>query len=617
MADENIQIGLDITIKQAALANAKRGLADINKAQDNIKSSTDSLAKSQATLYDKMRQVGNAQREQAQNAQKSVEASKNLEEQYKKEANALNETFRVKEGATGKAGGGGRGGLGEGIGASAGIAGALGSVGLDSTGIGGAVGAVDQLKNSIGQLGGSSMLSIGAIGGVGIALAAASVAFNQFQAEVAKSQQALQSQYDAQRSVMELIASDATVEDAQSRLERLKSVQEIESTILAERQADLENAFNSVGENIPFIGGIIGDFAARIATLLGVFSPIQNEIDKAGKASTAAAAEIAQLEKALAAGKFKPAVQEATKAVEAAVPKLDAQADAMQKIVPAAQQATAGIDNVANAMHQAQDQFGKANADAIRNARMAEVKAVEDAQKNLADTQRKYRDDDFARLRKNLDEDRNALIQHQRSLANITKDAQRAEEDALENFDFLAIRNIRKDQARAQEDAQQALDEQAQDRDQARQDELRELDAQRRIEARERAIGEREAAVDRRRALAQQLADNRTALNEALRSAQAQVNATAQAEQQKLQIIQQGAQAQIQAFQGANSVRQQAQIAGQTFNPFVSAGNNQMLSYAGGAQPQAIYNNTFSINGAQSPQRVGQEIVTSMRRVGG
>jgi hypothetical protein len=371
---------------------------------------------------------------------------------------------------------------------------------------------------------------------VGAALAGLAAIIGGLQAETAKANEAIKTQYDAQTEIEAFQRSGATVGEAYKRQAELQDI--IADATTARNEAEAKAAEDFASRS----GGLFGDLAARLGDVFNVKSNDEgyaSVIEAAEKAAEEAQPKLDALNKTISEGGFaadkaddaskaqKKIAEDSVRAQEQAQEKaVRAQEQAASKQAAAQETAAREAEAAAEKIQAAQEAIGKSaenyankqidtarqNAQKMQDIQQGArdkaedtdkkyyqdtVKLAEDARNAEIDAQRK-----FAQAELQADKDAN------RTLEDLRDDAITSEQDALSSRNFLAAARVRegleksnsdvlKDVERAREDRQTAAD----------------------IEAQDRYIELTKARVDRADALKQERLDNQAALNRQIRDA--------------------------------------------------------------------------------------------------
>lgn len=398
---------------------------------------------------------------------------------------------------------------------------------LGGSGAGELVGVVDDLQDAfegVQQLGGSlTGVLVPALSGgtAGLAAMAAvalpiavivggvAVALGQLAQQSAAAREALANELSAREdAVNAAVEQGLTVSEAQQRIEGFNNTIKAQTILLEENDRKRDETFQAdvarYTEQAGIFGGIVGDFFARFAVLLGQsrvgeydkkIEQQQDKLDKATesqsafnnaldeglfKTDDAAKTETALTETRAQTSNVTSAAQKAETQYQQAAQKAEQQRE--QAIQKAQQEAEQRAQQAANAQKQ--------YADAVKNATTNYKQAVQDIGtklkqtltdnttslfRDVSDIATKYRRDEYNDTIKSNRDERDALKNQLRDIEDIRADARDSELEAVRDGDFKQLFLAREAGVKELKDSERNANRERTDRAQALADQREDL----------------------------------------------------------------------------------------------------------------------------------------------
>lgn len=398
--------------------------------------------------------------------EKQTRALKDNEAAAKKSGNALSsDTAGKVGGAAGKL---------RGIGDIAGAGGGLGIL----NDVGDAVEGLSELGSVIGSLNPVSLLAIGAIAAIGLAIAT-------FVDDANKQAEKIDQAFNAMRDVMDEVAGGATTQDIEEQIAALQFRRELEKLVLEEAQTKYQEFVEGIRE-------AFGIFAPLVEGILKIIHPAEEalatQIQESEKRISESEIKENQYRQAIEKGLTAKAdaaaaeeeLQEARDEAARDAEKAAREREQKQKEAQREQeQAAAEQQRQAEQLAQKQEQIEEKRLDAGRKYSDALVdiatSAADDAKalvkglrEGLADNDLSFRQDlsdmsaDFHHSEREeelarMEEEAADLRAHANKLTQIRDDAFLEEEDLLRSRDFLGATKIRERANREIEQENKAL----------------------------------------------------------------------------------------------------------------------------------------------------------------
>jgi colicin import membrane protein len=633
---------LQVSIDKKSEATAKRGLADLGSSlqkfdaeiqklnrQDKLKGLAQEFSKQSANIGNSKKAVLDLNRELVKLGASDKEIAKVAQEFSKLEANAKRAQQATK--TTGTSGGG--------VGSTSAIASFTGVV---SPEFGTAAGGLEALKGAAGELGAMSTKTALSLGAMGVAIGAVMLVAQEYSRQAQEQAQQLSAIIDAERSVFDAIQAGMTTEQAVEQIERLNQKREFEADLLVRLQEQQEEYNRRMEESFgifaPIFKFFAGIFDSRVQTL-------DAELAKASDNTKQFEQEIQQLNKAIDTGKFasndaKQATEEAEQAERELESARKQQTGEAERIAQQearererlAQEAQRQAEQVAQANRKYIDglaQIARQTADSIKDLITKTRRTVSDGTQALQDDLSKLQQSASDKQRedtiKALQRESDIYRDHARNLESIRDKAFRDEQDAVGERNFALVAQIRQrtrdEENLAQKELQNKLADEKQSQQQSSEEQRRALDNQRRDRLQAYQQQRRDLATQ----LAREVTDIRTGAQRKQRDAQiayAQEQAQFAQHLQTRLSIQAQALAKESAMQGGASISMVGQAGGVPIRAQNVLGGSNMAQVFAGYQrglQQAVnrtQNNTFNVNGAQSPQSTSAEIARILKQVG-